>query len=66
VPTTISPYDSSTNADIEADLMPTFAKSMRIIPRLEVAVVELGHALKHNTCFFCLHSFSKMIPPAVC
>jgi hypothetical protein len=43
------PNDISTDTDAKADLIPTFAVRMRIIPCTNVTVVDLEHNLMHKT-----------------
>jgi hypothetical protein len=45
------PDDNSPNADAEADLIPMFADSMRIIPCQDVTVVDIEHTLTSKTRF---------------
>jgi hypothetical protein len=47
------PDDTSPNADAEADLIPTLADSMRIIPCPEVTAVDVEHILTRKIHFVC-------------
>jgi hypothetical protein len=47
------PDDTSPKADAEADLIPTFADSKRIIPCPEVTVVDVEHTITRKTRFVC-------------
>jgi hypothetical protein len=54
-----SPDDTNPNADAEADLIPTFADSVRITPCPEVTVVDAEHTLTRKTRFVCPQNIAQ-------
>jgi hypothetical protein len=55
------PIDSSPNADAEADFIPTFRNSMRIIPCPKVNVMDIEHTHTHNVLCLSIEYYVKRV-----